>query len=202
MRYIEAITEHDMVAAFLKAEIKSDRYSKVILALLKGAGADRQLIDEPDIGNGVENDFRTRLLGDFRGYKQNRDIFTAFPDDVSWHRVALDKQELAEVKYIGYSYWIEISSGSRLPVRAARNIHAGIKVFGQSTQQFLAAAHVLENAAVLPEIILVGADEDSQLVVLEGHVRLTTCFLKPACLPQELEVIAGYSPNITRWWAY
>lgn len=202
MRYIEAITEHDMVAAFLKAEIKSDRFSEAILALLDGAGADRQLIDEPDTSNGAENGFRMRLLGDFRGYKQNRDIFTAFPDDMSWHRVALDKQELAKVKYINYSYWTAISGGSRLPVEAAKNIHAGIEVFGQSTQQFLASARVLENAAALPEIILVGADKDSQLVVLEGHMRLTICFVKPACLSQELEVVAGYSPNITRWWAY
>lgn len=202
MRYIKAITEHDMVAVFLKTEINSDRYSEVILALLRRVGADRKLVDKPDTCNQAENDFRIQLLGDFRGYKQNRDIFASFPADVAWHRVAINKQELARVKYIDYSYWTEISSGSRLPVRAAKNIHAGVKVFDQSTQGFLAAARALKDAAVLPRMILVGVDKDSDLVVLEGHVRLTICFVKPECLPDELEVIVGYSPNIIHWGAY
>lgn len=38
MRHIEALSEHDMFAAFLKGEIVSKRFGSVILALLQRAG--------------------------------------------------------------------------------------------------------------------------------------------------------------------
>ena len=199
MRYIESITEHDMVAVFLKTEIHSDRYDKEIFALLERDGVSRKIVDEPDTSNPEENDYRIQLLGDFRGYKQNRGLFERFPDGVSWNRVALSKDELARVKYIDYSYWNELSGGSRLPVDAAKNIRAGIEVFGESTQWGLEIAQMLEAGAVFPELIVVGCSPESGLVVLEGHVRLTVYFLAPEHIPEELNVIVGFSPNMGDW---
>jgi hypothetical protein len=37
------------------------------------------------------------------------------------------------------------------------------------------------------------------LVVLEGHVRLTAFMLARDRLPPELEVLVGSSPTMTRW---
>ena len=81
MRYIEDVTEHDMVAVFLRTEIRSERFSREILTLLERDGVDRKVVDEPDTTNKRENDYRIQLLGDFRGYKQNREIFASFPDE-------------------------------------------------------------------------------------------------------------------------
>lgn len=200
MRYIEPITEHDMVVVFLKTEIHSTgRYDKEILALLERDGVSRKIIDEPDMGNPEENDYRIQLLGDFRGYKQNRGLFECFPDDVSWYRGALSKDELARTRYIDYSYWNVLSGGSRLPVDAAKNIRAGIEVFGESTQWGLEMAQALEAGAVFPELILVGCSPESGLVVLEGHVRLTAYILALEHIPEELNVIVGFSANMGDW---
>jgi hypothetical protein len=36
-------------------------------------------------------------------------------------------------------------------------------------------------------------------VVREGHTRLTAYMLVPDQMPPELEILAGFSPAITRW---
>lgn len=195
MRLLEDITEDEMVAVFLKTEIDSVRFGADILALLQRDGMSRRIVETPDILNQEENGYRARLLGDFRGYKQKRGLFLTFPDNVSWHRAILSREELARVRYIDYSYWNELSGGSRLPADAATNIRAGKVVFGQSTQWFLNLASELERGARFPELILTGVSPTSDLVVLEGHVRLTSYFLALMSIPEEIQVIVGFSPD-------
>src|SRR4029434_6692709 len=100
MRLLEAITEDEMVAVFLKTEINSVRFSTDILALLRRDEMSRRIIDTPDTRNQEENAYRTRLLCECRGYKQGRDLFLSFPDDVSWYRAILGREELARVRYV------------------------------------------------------------------------------------------------------
>src|SRR3954449_7158854 len=86
MRHIETLSEAAMIAAFLKGEITSERFGGALEALLSRDGMDRRLVEEPDVTNEADNAYRRRLLGDFRGYGQNRELFEFFPDDVTWHR--------------------------------------------------------------------------------------------------------------------
>ncbi|MBW3623773.1 MAG: hypothetical protein KY468_10245 [Armatimonadetes bacterium] len=161
------------MAAFLRTEIASERFGREIVALLERDGRDRSLIDEPDTRNVEENCYRLQLFSDFRGYKQNRGLFEGFPGNVSWYRAILTREELAGVRYIDYSYWNELSGGSRLPADAAKNIREGVEVFEVSNDGFFRMAEALRKGALFPELILVGTAPGSELVVLEGHVRLT-----------------------------
>jgi hypothetical protein len=199
MRHVEELSEHEMVATFLKAEVASTRFRKNILALLHRDHRDRSVIDQPDTTNKKENAYRARLLGKFRGYRQNRNLFASFPRRIAWHRYALSKGELNKVKYISDAYWYRLSSGSRLPGEAAKNVRAGQKIFGRSTRWHLDFACALEGGAQFPELILVGTGPDSQLVLLEGHGRLTAYSLVPTRTPKELSVIIGFSRNMSRW---
>ncbi len=103
------------------------------------------------------------------------------------------------VRYIDYSYWNELSGGSRLPRDAAIRIRSGITVFGMSTDPFLKMAEALQQGAQFPELILVGTKPDADLVVLEGHARLTAYALVPDFTPNELTVIAGFSAAMCAW---
>jgi hypothetical protein len=40
---------------------------------------------------------------------------------------------------------------------------------------------------------------ESEFIVLEGHVRLTAYFLALEHIPEELEVIVGFSPDMDDW---
>ncbi len=198
MRPLEPITEHEMVAHFLKTEIHSVRFTREILDFLKRDGLDRRIIDDPDTQNPEENAHRARLLGDFRGYQRHEEIFKFVPDEVAWYRSALSREELARVRYINDDYWIELSGGSRRAIDAARNIRAGIEVFGQSTRWALGLAQEVERGAVFPELILVAPDEASDLTVLEGHARLTAYCLALRYVPDPLPVIVGFGPGMDR----
>ena len=55
------------------------------------------------------------------------------------------------------------------------------------------------NGRVLPPLILVTTGPGGDLVVLEGHARLTAFMLAGDRLLPELEALVGSSPAMTRW---
>ena len=95
-------------------------------------------------------------------------------------------------------YWTALSGGSRLVTDAVARIRQGIEVFGVGNGGFWYMADALIKGASFPELILVGTDEHAPLVLLEGHVRLTTYFLRPDCIPQSLPVIVGYAAGMVK----
>jgi hypothetical protein len=193
-----AITEDEMVAVFLQTEIASTRFAARLLAILQRDGRDRRVIDRPHLDDAEENAYRALVLGEHRGYRRHADVFTDMPDDVRWFRARLTREELARVRYITYDYWTALSGGTRRVADGAARIRSGIEVFGVGNGGFWYLADALRAGASFPEPILVGTDEQSPLVVLEGHVRLTAYFLRPEYLPATLPVLVGFSPQMDK----
>lgn len=102
------------------------------------------------------------------------------------------------MRYIDYSYWNELSGGSRLPEDAARSICANVEVYGVSNDGFLRAVEALRKGETFLELILIGTSPDV-LIVLEGHVRLTAYLLAWEYEPEELPVLIGISPDFVGW---
>ncbi|MFN7998608.1 MAG: hypothetical protein U0Q18_33605 [Bryobacteraceae bacterium] len=202
MRFVEAVSEDHVVAHFLKHEIKSERFGGAIRDLLQRNGWNTSLIEQPDLRNEEECSKRARLLSEHRGYRRNEGLFENFPNSVAWARFAMDSAELMQVQYINYSYWNELSGGSRFARDAAIRIRAGITVFGMTTHHFLEMGEALRKGATFPELVLAGADEHSGLVVLEGHARLTAYALAPDLIPKGMTVIVGLSPEMIAWADY
>ena len=75
-------------------------------------------------------------------------------------------------------------------------------VFGMSTHHFLEMAQALRNGAKYPELILVGSEAHSALVVLEGHARLTAYALASDLIPRDLTAIVGSSRTMSAWRDY
>jgi hypothetical protein len=57
-------------------------------------------------------------------------LFDGFPSDVRWTWMAISSAELAQVRYVNYDYWVELSGGTRLASDAAARIRAGAAPFG------------------------------------------------------------------------
>jgi hypothetical protein len=202
MRKISTITEDEMIATFLYAELNSPRFSAKVETYLQQQAVDRRLIQVPDLQDEHENAARRTLLGAYRGYGQGWGYFEGFPGQLRWERIGLSTQEVNEIKYIEYDYWVELSGGSRLALDGARRALAGIDVFGLSSRYFVDIAESLRRGAQFPMLICVAHDEESYLVVLEGHTRLTAYLIAPECLPSELALIVGFSQQITCWGCY
>src|SRR5713226_458315 len=136
MRKITAITEDEMIAAFLYAEFQSPRFRKKVETYMQKYAIDRRLIEEPDLQDDQENAARRVLLGEYRGYSQRWGYFEGFPQQLRWERVGLTRQEVEQVKYIEYDYWVELSGGTRRAVDGGRRALAGHDVFGLSSRYF------------------------------------------------------------------
>ena len=177
-----------MVAAFLTAEATSERYGPQISEILTRLGQPRHLVTRPDTRDEAANAVRGQVLAAYRQYPSG-DVFTGMPADVRWYRAALTRAELSTVKYIDYSYWTDFSGGSRLAADGARRL-------GPWQDQPAGSIYrqVAENARdgrLPPVIILIAEPGPANLVVIEGHKRLTGLLICPQWLPAELEVLLG-----------
>lgn len=201
MRVLGPATEDDMVLVFLRAEIDSSRFAVDLLAALADLGLDRSLIDRADLSDAEGNLRRRQVLEEFRGPRRGpgAGVFGGFPDDVSWSWAALTRLELAEVRYIHWDYWLEVSGGTRRPADAIARMRPEWDVPGDDVREI---ADAVARGSLPSEIVVVGLPPGRGLVVLEGHVRLSGLLLRPQRLPPEVRVLLGTSPRIAEWACY
>lgn len=202
MRVIAGITEAEVVAEFLRAEIDSPRFGPRVRARLDADGRDLAVIERPDTSNDADNDYRARLLHGYRGVGGSAPLLEGLPETLDWTRVALTPAELADVRYIDYPYWNALSDGTRSPARAAERIRAGVTVMDRPNDAFVAVSARICAGERLGVPILVAPDVESPLVILEGHTRVTGMLLRAECLPAEIEALIGRAPAVRDWMYY
>ncbi|QBD76834.1 hypothetical protein EPA93_12795 [Ktedonosporobacter rubrisoli] len=202
MRKIQEISEDEMIAIYLQTELSSVRFRQKLEVHIQQEKIDLNILQEPDLHNASENALRRKLLGEYRGYGQNRGYFTDFPAHVRWERVRLSREELERVRYIDWKYWLDLTDGTRMAIDGARNALAGKVVYDVSSDGLVSLANALRHGARFPPLILVAKDVEAPLVVMEGHARLTAYLIAPEYIPTELEVIIGYSEQMKDWGCY
>jgi hypothetical protein len=200
MRNLRPVDEAEVVAAFLRAELESERFGAPIRAALERDGVAPEVVSRPRTGDERQNAYRRELLGEVRGWGRNEQMFGSFPEDVAWFRVALTPDEVASILYIDWDWWLTVTDGSRRPADAAARIRGGAPE--GTVEEHEPIATRLRSGPRLPELIVIRAGEGARLVVLEGHVRLTAFMLFPEALPDELEVFLGESAAFERWPSY
>ncbi len=198
MRLLDRVGAEEMVAHFLRTELHSSRFESTILELLARYGKDRALVETPNLHDPRENADRAELLGEYRGYGRDADVFHDFPDDMIWYRALLDRDDQQRVMYIDDAeFWNDFSGGSRLVCEAVRRIYAG-EVPEEEAGWFWPVADALAQGQTFPELILVYNPTTEELVLLEGHVRMTGFLLRPQNLPEELPVLLGVSSHMKK----
>ena len=191
-----------MVALFLRTELGSVRHRARIRELLDGADLPERVLTAADLTSPSENARRRDLLSTHRGYEPRAGLFNGFPRDVRWDWVALQPEEVLRVRYIEYDYWRELSGGSRLAADVPPRVHAGAAPFGVSSEWAIGLGDAVAAGARFPPLILVTSGIGGDLVVLEGHARLTAYAMRPDALPAELDVLLGSSPDMRAWALY
>src|SRR2546423_7811933 len=197
MRVLRPSSEAEMIAAFLVAELGSPRFGPQIRALLARDGRDTSVVERPLLTDERANAYRARLLDGYRAWLRREGLFNGFPAHVDWFRAALTADEVLEILYIDWDWWLTISGGTRSPREAARLIRAG-EVPGESTEGWEPIAARLQEGTAR-ELIVVTTPDHSRLVAAEGHVRLTAYALYPEYLPDMVEVLLGGSDEIAKW---
>jgi hypothetical protein len=197
MKLLHAVSEDEFVAVFLRGELDSSRYRETLRALLARDGRADEMLRRPNLVDTSENSYRRQLLDEHRAYERREGLFRDFPRQVDWLRAALCADEVLDILYIDWDWWLELSGGSRRPRDAARRVRAG-EVSGVSADEGDERIAAAVQTGRQPELIAVTTSSHTPLVLVAGHVRLTAYALFPAYLPQELEILLGVSDEITR----
>ena len=187
-----------MIAVFLRAELDSSRYGEKLRGFLARDSRELDALRRPDLGDPESNGYRRRLLDEYRAYEQREGLFLGFPRRVDWFRAVLSRDEVLDVLYINWDWWLEISDGTRRPRDAAQRIREGL-VAGVSVEEHEPLANACLAEVPPPELIAATTDTHSPLVLVEGHFRLTAYALFPDRLPSELEILVGVSEEMTEW---
>lgn len=189
MNYLRESSEDEMISEFLRAEYLSERFSEQIKSEMSQLLIAEHVILEADIESANENAQRKKLLGEFRGYGLNQEMFERFPAVTAWNLCSFSSDDLERIRYIDYSYWNELSAGTHLPMAAAETIRKGITIYGQDNDGFLRAAEYIRSGGTFPRMFFLSSDFD-KFVIVEGHLRMTAYALAPECFNQ-VEVIVG-----------
>ncbi len=192
LRIVRSISEDEMIAVFLRGELDSERYGARLREL---AGAEAEALLDPDTADAEVNRRRRETLDRHRAYERRQGLFLGFPDDVDWYRAVLTPDEVLDIRYIDWDWWLRLSGGSRRPRDAARRIRAAeIEGVGVEEHEALAASQ--------HPLIAVATRAGEPLVLVEGHARLTAYALFPERLPTEVEILLGLSDAVRGWCQY
>lgn len=122
MELLKRVSEDAMVAAFLKEELHSTRFSDELRKAMRRHGVSETQITKPDITNEQDNAQLTKVLGEYRGYQQHREMFTDIPDKLAWYVAEISRNEIGNLQYVDYSYWNELTDQSYLVSYGVANI--------------------------------------------------------------------------------
>lgn len=189
MEILRKSSEEEMIWEFLKAEYSSKRFKEQLSESMKRLSCEEELITAADLNIETENEKRKKLLGDFRGYGENRELFERFPKVSEWTLCRVSGTDLENIRYIDYSYWNELSAGTKKPLAAAETIRNGTEIFGVSNEGFLRAAEYIKSGGAFPKLFFLTADYVN-FVIVEGHQRMTAYALAPECF-KDVKVIVG-----------
>lgn len=109
MNILRTSSEDEMVSEFLNAEYHSERFSEHIKKVMEELLLDESIILSADLNSANENIARKKLLGEFRGYGLNCELFENFPNEIQWSLCNFVSYDLNNIRYIDYSYWNDLS---------------------------------------------------------------------------------------------
>lgn len=209
----QPLSEAEVVAVFLKTELRSSTFGQRLREQLQKLGASESVISTPDFSNVAENELRRQLM-DYRNFVSRevdtpRNLFFGFPNDIQWGVVSTSTRELLdETLYINdNSFWCQVTGGSRLPRDAVKTfgaLDAGTPLpRSVNPERFLAVRDIIERGEFLdlPPIILV--TNGQRVINLEGHSRLTgLAWARQGQPSQPFKVILGRSSKLSDWRFY
>jgi O-antigen/teichoic acid export membrane protein len=188
MRYLRPMTEDRVIAEFLKNEFHHPEFNEY-------RDAFKKIVSTPNFDSRDENTLRRALLFLRRGA-----MWRELPADTEWFEVELSIQDLARVRVFPRAQWRKVAQGSFGLNETVERIRAGQD--SHADREFLSKLQRLRPLVhanlVNPTVLLIGADKDSPLTILDGNHRLAAAMLtSPPIALKRLRFICGFSPRMS-----
>ena len=202
MRNVRSASEEEVILSFLRGELDSSRFGPTTRSALDRAGG-TALVTHPELRSDAENEARRQALAEARGWGTGEGFFAGFPTDVIWQYAELEADELERIRFIDYSYWTELSGGSRRAadvlamLQQPDRLPSWLREIGLEWPYELAT--MIAGEGVPGELIVVGTADLGDLVLLEGHARLTAVFAGGLQERTTVRAFVGASHSIRQW---
>ncbi len=190
MRTVRAVTEDEMIRAFVEAEAESPLYGSAYARAAREFGGDAAALFDPD-----SNTLRAKVLRAVRGYPGSA-LFAAFPSDVDWKLAAVSVGELGEFLYLRERGWVALSGGTRLVRDAAANVETALGV--AKAADIRATEEAVRGGRKFPPLIAVTESDAAVPILAEGHTR-ATAYARALDAADEVEVVIGHSTDLRGW---
>ncbi|MEV7817576.1 hypothetical protein AB0P05_44185 [Streptomyces flaveolus] len=203
MKLLLPVTLDEVVAAWLGAEVHSNRFGTIVCSLLRRDGLPATILTDPDLTDERANAARLGLLREYRGFDQADTSLDTYIGglpvrDLDWWRVRIDAADVTRLHYINWDYWVEVTGGTRL---AATLASAKLAEPDNADAMDTALRDAYVAGAPVPEVILVDSGPDTRLVILEGHVRATAMAMAGDKM-KERTALLGRSEVVADQWFY
>ena len=202
MQDLGEATEDQVILAWLQAVIESPDFQAYVIGnppnpvnlsvALKAARS-------PDLRDQTQNDLRRQIITDVYGWGRGTGSFEGLGNDLTWRRVGLSVDEVAEMFYARRSgAWQLLAPATRKVAEGATNV--GHVFTGDNTNMVVLslASGICHAAKQLPEIIALKRP-DGALVILEGHARATAIVLEAHRFPKGVQLFVGEGASVAGW---
>ena len=177
------ISEDEAIAAFLQSDFAKPGYARYHSEL-------HALVYKPDLTSALDCARRRALL-----FTQHQALWNELPADTQWYELSLAPEDLARVRVFPRAHWIRLARGnfsllsvvSRIEQRLHRNGNPFVRKLASIRKQ-------LQAAPRRHAVLLIGRDETSPLVVLDGNHRLVSAVLDKRI--DGLRFLCGLSPRM------
>ena len=192
--------EDEVIHAFLRSELNSPRFGAATRDALATV-AEIDLLTDPDFSSATANSARRAALAAARGWGTGEGLFAGFPDVLSWTHGMLEPTELDRLRFIDSSYWNELSGHTRRPDQVSATVADGLPtwVTDIGLEWILDLAEIIARRPHVSDLIVVGTPDLAELVVLEGHARLTAIFVGGLQSQVTASAYVGTSVDISAW---
>jgi hypothetical protein len=202
MEDLGAVTEDQVILAWLQAEIESAGFQQYLIgdppnpANLSVA---LKLARSPDVRDAAQNEQRRQIIAATHGFGQSVGSVEGLASDVTWRRLRLTTDEVAEMLYARRDgAWPLLAPVTRKVAEGASNV--GHVFSGDQTNMVVLslASGICHADKKVPEIIALRRP-DGHLVILEGHARATAIVLEAHHFPHGVHAYAGEGPSVANW---
>ena len=186
---VRALSEHEVIAEFLRSEFHHPEFEEYRSEF-------EHLVTKPDLESHRENSLRRALLFLRRGA-----MWRELPENTEWFQVALERQDLARIRFFPRAQWRRVAEGSFYLADMVECLRVKGEQFPEDEffRKLRRMSTPVQHSLVSPTVLLIGVDTTGPLTILDGNHRMAAAMLaQPPADLENFQFICGLSPSMTR----
>ncbi len=188
VRAIRRVSEHEVMAEFLKTDFHKPEFSKYQESL-------GGIVTTPNLHDVVENAVRRALL-----FVRHGALWRELPQGTQWFEVEIERADLERIRVFPRAQWRRLARGNFGLTQVTQRIASG-ECTGFADEAFLLKLQQLrarlEQGWQAGAILLIGLDQRGAFTLLDGNHRMVAALLASPEALTRFRFFCGLSPRMS-----